>query len=216
MSDHDGSEALRFGVNAVDIVVRHVDITTLPVDVIVSSDDNEVSMGGGVSKTIRLRGGAVIQQEAKKQLPAKQGDVIVTGAGNLSAKHVFHALVIDAARLVESPPTAETVRSAVRRCFELAFSRQPTADELAACLAHWQEIERLLPAEAEPLPLSPREIIREAVEENTGERFTFAETLYASRDFVPDLQPTDVDRHVRALADVCLALFNASEFSYVY
>jgi hypothetical protein len=110
----------------------------------------------------------------------------------------------------------KTDDDAIRRCFELVYSRQPTADELAACLAHWQEIERLLPAEAEPRPLPPREIVREAIEENTGERFTFAETLYASRDFVPDLQPTDVDRHVRALADVCLALFNASEFSYVY
>jgi hypothetical protein len=110
----------------------------------------------------------------------------------------------------------KTDDDAIRRCFELAYSRQPTADELAACLDHWQEIERLLPAEAEPRPLPPREIVREAIEENTGERFTFAETLYASRDFVPDLQPTDVDRHVRALADVCLALFNGSEFSYVY
>ena len=35
-------------------------------------------------------------------------------------------------------------------------------------------------------------------------------------DYVPDLQPADVDLRTRALSDVCLALFNAAEFSYVY
>ncbi len=31
-----------------------------------------------------------------------------------------------------------------------------------------------------------------------------------------DLQPSDVDRRVRALADVCLVLLNTNEFVYVY
>ena len=57
---------------------------------------------------------------------------------------------------------------------------------------------------------------RAAVEENTGEHFTFEETLHAYADYVPDLQPADVDLRTRALSDVCLALFNAAEFSYVY
>ena len=35
-------------------------------------------------------------------------------------------------------------------------------------------------------------------------------------DFVPDLQPADVDARTRALADVCLVLFNSNEFAYVY
>src|SRR5205085_4992999 len=33
---------------------------------------------------------------------------------------------------------------AISRCFMLAFSRQPTADEVQTCLAHWREIEALL------------------------------------------------------------------------
>ncbi len=62
----------------------------------------------------------------------------------------------------------------------------------------------------------PLEVRREAVEENTGEKFSFNETLHAYADFVPDLQPAAVPPHARALADVCLALLNSNEFAYVY
>ena len=62
----------------------------------------------------------------------------------------------------------------------------------------------------------PRSVVREAVEENTGEKFSFIEKLHAHADFVPDLQPSDVPAHTRALSDVCLALLNSNEFAYVY
>lgn len=112
----------------------------------------------------------------------------------------------------------ETVRPrrTIDRLFEIVFSRRPTADERRSCLQHWDEIEDLLkdvPARASKLPL---EVVREAVEENTGEKFTFREVLRQNADFVPDLQATDVDLRVRALADVCLALLNSNEFAYVY
>ena len=65
-------------------------------------------------------------------------------------------------------------------------------------------------------PVYPSEVVREAVEENTGEKFTFIEPLEVYADFVPDLQAADVDRRVYALSDVCLVLFNSNEFAYVY
>jgi mono/diheme cytochrome c family protein len=106
--------------------------------------------------------------------------------------------------------------AAVARCFHLAFSRPPRADELRASLAHWRDIEAML-GDAKPAPLKPPlKVRREAVEENTGERFSFLETLHACADFVSDLQPADVPRHTWALADVCLALLNSNEFAYVY
>ena len=67
-----------------------------------------------------------------------------------------------------------------------------------------------------PARMSQAEISREAVEENTGEKFTFAERLNIAGDFVPDLQPADVDARTRGLAEVCLVLMNANEFIYVY
>jgi mono/diheme cytochrome c family protein len=105
---------------------------------------------------------------------------------------------------------------AIERCFALVYGRQPTKEELKLCLAHWREIESTLGDIAAVDSRPPLEVVREAVEENTGERFTFREKLHASADFVPDLQPGDVSKHTRALADVCLALFNSNEFVYVY
>ncbi len=81
---------------------------------------------------------------------------------------------------------------------------------------HWNSIEPLLPADPPEATAPPRQIVREAVEENTGERFTFVETLHAADDFQPDVQPSDVDRRTLALADVCLVLLNSNEFVYVY
>lgn len=105
---------------------------------------------------------------------------------------------------------------AIKRCFILAFSRQPSGEEMQACLAHWREIEAL-PGESRTAARTlPLEVKREAVEENTGEKFSFQEKLHAYADFIPDLQPSAVPPHTRALADVCLALLNSNEFAYVY
>ena len=105
--------------------------------------------------------------------------------------------------------------AAINRCFALSYLRAPTAAELAACLAHWTNISALVASAPPVTSAPPREVRREAVEENTGEKFTFQERLHANVDFVPDLRPGDVPLRTRALADVCLALFNANEFSYV-
>ncbi len=110
----------------------------------------------------------------------------------------------------------KTDEDAITRCFQLTFSRAPRTDEMQSCLTHWREIAALIGDTAPPSPKPPLEVRREAVEENTGEKFAFQEKLPAYVDFVPDLQPSDVPARTRALADVCLALLNANEFAYVY
>ena len=106
--------------------------------------------------------------------------------------------------------------SAVETAFDLALGRKPNAAELAALQTHWQAMikhqETLTVAKAK----APTSVLREAVEENTGEKFRFNEPLHVYKDFTPDLQPSDVDARTRVLADVCLVLFNSNEFSYVY
>jgi mono/diheme cytochrome c family protein len=105
---------------------------------------------------------------------------------------------------------------ALTRLFVLTFSRPPNSGERKTCLAHWRDIEALLgdkkPAARQP----PLEVRRDAIEENTGEKFSFSEKLHAYAEFVPDLQPSNVSAHTRALADVCLAVLNSNEFAYVY
>ena len=65
------------------------DITTSKAQVIVSSDDFYLTMGGGVSAAIHRAGGNQIVIDASKKVPAKLGEVIVTSAGNLPADHIY-------------------------------------------------------------------------------------------------------------------------------
>ncbi|TDU81159.1 cytochrome c [Prosthecobacter fusiformis] len=104
----------------------------------------------------------------------------------------------------------------IGRVIELAYGRPGTADEKAACDIHWKQMQTKHDTLVFTPKQPPLEIIRDAVEENTGEKFSFREKLHAYADFVPDLQPGDVDARTRALADVCLVLLNSNEFAYVY
>jgi mono/diheme cytochrome c family protein len=117
-----------------------------------------------------------------------------------------------AARVLKETKTRE---AALTRAFRLAFGRRPSAAELAACLTHWAAMTDRHKTLTVEKPKRPREVVREAVEENTGEKFTFTEVLDAAADFVPDLHPADVGPEVRGLMEVCLVLFNANEFAYL-
>lgn len=65
-------------------------------EVIVSSDDTNISMAGGVSGMICNAGGTIIRDDAQKKLPALVGDVVVSTAGDLECqKYVFHCLTVD-------------------------------------------------------------------------------------------------------------------------
>ena len=133
---------------------------------------------------------------------------------NLFNGHNTHARALAlAARSVQE---TDNDRDAIKRCFQLALCREPSPQELKEFLTHWRETEEALPKKASARATPPLEVVREAVEENTGERFRFSEPLYSNADFVADLQPADVDRHTRALSDLCLVILNSNEFVYVY
>ena len=118
-------------------------------------------------------------------------------------------------RLLTEDPGAER-GTLIKHLFEITLNRPPANDEVAACLDHWRNSEAHHQATPARRTEYPTEISRESRAEKTGELFTFPETLFAYRDFVPDLQPADVDVKTRALAEVCLVLLNSNEFAYIY
>ena len=125
-----------------------------------------------------------------------------------SGSSFTRALVLAAA----ARKAAKTDAGVIREVFRRVLGRGPTADESKACLAHWKSMagrHRKLTFARRTCPV---EITREAVEENTGEKFRFTERLEMMADFVPDLQPADCSAEVRGLAEVCLVLFNSNEF----
>lgn len=110
----------QYTINQTALIVQYGDITKCAADAIVSSDDNYLSMGGGVSYAISQAAGNIIRSEAKKQLPLKLGDVAVTSAGRLDARYVFHAITIDYDNSTYA--NDEIVSRATRRCLEIADS----------------------------------------------------------------------------------------------
>jgi hypothetical protein len=114
-----------------------------------------------------------------------------------------------AARLEKA---AKTPRERVGLAFRLAYGRPPTAAETARCLAHLDTM-TVLHEKNPPKPVRPpTKVTRAMVEEMTGEAFEWEEKLDV---YVEDLKPWDVGPATRALADVCLVLFNSNEFLYI-
>lgn len=110
------SRVIRVGASRVSIIFG--DITKSRCQVLVSSDDYRLSMGGGVSAALLRAGGKAISEHARKVGPQKLGEVVVTAAGKLPARYVLHAITIGP-NGVPQVPTKVIVRSATRRVMEL-------------------------------------------------------------------------------------------------
>jgi O-acetyl-ADP-ribose deacetylase (regulator of RNase III) len=89
-------QARTYTVGRSSITLRFGDITESRAEALVSSDDYMLSMGGGVSAALRSAGGSHVAADASKMVPAKVGDVVVSSAGGLQAKYIFHAVTIGA------------------------------------------------------------------------------------------------------------------------
>ena len=88
------SRQYRFNNSTLTIIIG--DIIQSKAEVIVSSDDTGISMGGGVAGQIKRAGGNAIQADAQKKCPGELGDVIVSTAGSLEhQKFIFHSLTIN-------------------------------------------------------------------------------------------------------------------------
>ncbi len=104
----------------------------------------------------------------------------------------------------------------VRRAVQLAYGRVPTRDEQKGLEGYLKEM-LAYHEKQQPKPTEyPTQVTRSLVEELTGEPFEFIEKLNVFNDYVSDAKPWTVDAETRALADVCLLLFNSNEFMYIY
>ncbi len=77
-----------------DLEVVQGDITQQTTDAIVNAANTALAGGGGVDGAIHRAGGPAIMQETQERYSAgcPTGGAVVTGAGNLSAKWVIHAV----------------------------------------------------------------------------------------------------------------------------
>lgn len=104
----------------------------------------------------------------------------------------------------------------IRRAVQLAYGRLPTKDEQASLENYFDEMVAHHQKHKPDTVEYPTQVTRSLVEEFTGKPFEFVELLNVYKDYVPDAKPWTVEAETRALADVCLLLFNSNEFMYVY
>ncbi len=128
-------------------------------EVVVSSDDCELSMGGGVSEAIKDAAGPDWEKQVHKIVPpgspARVGDVVVTPAGHLAAKYVLHAVTLDWRKLsITQENKGPIVRQLTRKVMDLlpllqcrsvalpsigtgvaGYEQEEAASEMAATLA---------------------------------------------------------------------------------
>uniref|UniRef100_A0A7C2JZZ9 DUF1553 domain-containing protein n=1 Tax=Schlesneria paludicola TaxID=360056 RepID=A0A7C2JZZ9_9PLAN len=100
----------------------------------------------------------------------------------------------------------------IRQAWREALGRDIDADELTACLAHFESMLAHHRRHTPPRRTLPQRVQRGMVEELTGEMVHWEEDLSALEPFVPDIQPADVSAETRALAEICLVLLNSNEF----
>lgn len=111
---------------------------------------------------------------------------------------------------------SEVHGNVVVRAFQLAYGRDPDLSEAESANEHLRKMTERHRSFSLAKPKYPTEVRREAVEENTGEKFHFTERLDMFGKFVPDKKMSDVGPETRGLAELCLVLFNSNEFAYVY
>lgn len=98
------------------------DICVLEVDAIVNPASPTLWMSTGVGGALKRAGGDAIEYAAVRQGPVPVGSAIVTGAGDLAARAIIHAVSLDPNHRTSAEAIAGAVRSAIARAREIGVS----------------------------------------------------------------------------------------------
>ena len=116
---------MEFKLGRLRVAVVKGDITELEADAIVNAANSYLKHGGGVAAAIVRRGGWIIQEESDEYVrrhgPVPVGGVAVTGAGNLNARYVIHAVGPRYGEDRGDEKLASAIRSALEKAEELGL-----------------------------------------------------------------------------------------------
>jgi O-acetyl-ADP-ribose deacetylase (regulator of RNase III) len=79
-------------IGKLELTLIRGDITRVEADAIVNAANSGLLGGGGVDGAIHRAGGPSIMEECKRIGGCPTGSAVATGAGNLRARHVIHAV----------------------------------------------------------------------------------------------------------------------------
>jgi|GEM_PF-2673302 len=100
----ESSQQYQIGNSTLSITLGSISEATT--EVIATSDDTQLSMGGGSSLAVLKEAGKSVYEESRVHVPLNLGSVIATSSGNLAekgVKHIYHAASIPSA----AQPTVE-------------------------------------------------------------------------------------------------------------
>ncbi len=92
MTDNKTDHKVTVAFDGTQLEMVEGDITDLDVDAIVNAANEQLQLGTGVAGAIRAKGGPSIQEECNRIGGTPVGTAVMTGAGNLKAKRVIHAV----------------------------------------------------------------------------------------------------------------------------
>lgn len=112
------------------LTIKFGDIIEADTDVIVSSDDFQLPMADGLAGYLLEKGGPEIRNDARKMQNAELGDVVLTTAGKLPHKFIFHCITVspqshfkqvaeDKQEEMRSEMEENVIRHAITKCFRL-------------------------------------------------------------------------------------------------
>ncbi len=112
--------SIHIGPCTLELVIG--DITQQDTDAIVNAANSRLAGGGGVDGAIHRAGGPSIMAETRQQYPqgCPTGEAVVTGAGDLPARHVIHT--VGPIWAGGQQGEAELLASAYRRSLEVALA----------------------------------------------------------------------------------------------
>ena len=92
-------------------------------DALVSSEDGHLTMGEtvpnarGVAAALRLAAGPAYVAEARRFVPVRPGRVVVTSAGTLPARYVFHGITLEGPVENRACPSRDLISEILAACF---------------------------------------------------------------------------------------------------
>jgi O-acetyl-ADP-ribose deacetylase (regulator of RNase III) len=100
----------------IEIDVWQGEIAELEVDAIIVPANESLFMTNPLARAVKRHAGEVVEREAVGQGPIEPGSAVVTGAGDLAAGYLIHAVAVGH----ELRPDRERLMAAVNAAFELA------------------------------------------------------------------------------------------------
>lgn len=108
-----GKNHVKIPLNGTQLELLEGDITELEVDALVNPANKDLKLGSGVAGAILKKGGKSIQKECNRIGGTAVGTAVITGAGELHAKHVIHAVGPKMGEGDEDRKLSSAVRSAL-------------------------------------------------------------------------------------------------------